>query len=135
MTLSIGPEHADAQLAATIAFADAGAGAAKIRLYSAADGAGDLLAEVVLAKPCATLVGGVLTLHPQDVAGTMVLASGVPRSGRWISGDGLLVAAGTVTDADHGGDFRVIGAGTAVGETSPALYAGGMVLLGAMTFT
>ena len=136
MTFLIGSEHAAAQLAATIAFADAGAGASKIRLYSAADGAGDLLAEIVLAKPCGFIdVFGVLTFYKADATGTMVLASGIPRSGRWISGAGLLVAAGTVTDLAHDGDFKVAGGGTAAGDNSPALYAGGLVVLGALTLT
>lgn len=135
MTFSISAEHAAAQLAATLVFADAGAEPSRIRLYTESDGAGTLLAEIVLAKPCATLASGYLTLHPLDAAGAMVLASGIPRSGRWISGAGLLVAAGTVTDATHDGDFKVAGGGTAPGDDSPALYAGGLVVLGVLTLT
>ena len=135
MTFQISAEHAAAQLAASIAFADAGADISKIRLYSGADGAGTLLAEVALAKPCGTLSSGALTLRPLDAGGALVLASGIPRSGVWLNGTGALVAVGTVTDAEHGGDFRVSGAGTAAGETSPTLYAGGLVLLGALTFS
>ena len=42
------------------------------------------------------------------------------------------MAAGTVTDMDHGGDFRIDGAPTAPGDDTPTLYAGGLVLLGAV---
>ena len=63
----------------------------------------------------------------------MVLANGVPRAAHWVSGTGVLVAAGTVTDTDHDGDFRIGGAPTAPGDTSPTLYAGGLVLLGTVT--
>ena len=132
----VGPEHALAQLAASLAFADAGAQPSRIHLYAdagVATGAaptGSPLAEIVLAKPCGTIAAGVLTLHPADLAGAMVLANGIPRAAHWISGEGKLVGAGTVTDMDHGGDFRIGGATTAPGDDSPALYAGGLVLLG-----
>ena len=138
MSLTIGPAHALAQLAATLAFSDAGAAAARILLYAdagAATGAapgGAPLAEIALAKPCGSIAAGALTLHPADPAGAMVLATGQPRAAQWISGAGLLVAAGTVTDMDHGGDFRVGGAPTAPGDDTPTLYAGGLVLLGAV---
>lgn len=134
----IGPELALAQLAATLVFADAGALPSRILLYTdpaVATGAAPVeapLAEITLAKPCATLVAGNLTLHPADASGAMVLIAGVPRAARWLSGDGKLATAGTVTDMDHTGDFRIGGAPTAPGDTSPALYAGGLVLLGAV---
>lgn len=135
MTFLISAEHAAAQLAATITFADAGSGASKIRLYSELDGVGDLLAEITLDKPCATLSSGAITLDPADTGGAMVLLTGIPRSGRWLSGAGLLVAAGTVTDLAHDGDFRVAGGATPAGDTSPMLYAGGLVVLGTLTLT
>ena len=134
MTFEIGPEHAAAQLAASIVFADTGTLASRVRLYSEPDGAGDLLAEIPLSKPCGTLTDGALTLHP-DSAVTMVSLTGIPQSGRWINGNDLLVAKGTVTDNDHAGDFRLVGATTPAGETSPMLYAGGVVILGALTFS
>ncbi len=138
MTMVIGQDHALAQLAASIAFADAGAQPSRIRLYAdagAATGAtpaGAPLAEVTLAKPCGTIAAGQLTLHVADPAGAMVLATGQPRAAQWVSGEGKLVAAGTVTDMDHGGDFRVGGASTPPGDDTPTLYAGGLVLLGAV---
>ena len=141
MTFSIGPEHAAAQLAATIAFADGAAQPSRILLYATeqpatgADAGGSPLAEIVLAQPCATLTASGLTLHPADAGGTMVLANGIPRWGRWVRGDGLLVADGTASDLAHEGDFRLVGGATPAGDTSPMLYAGGMVLLGTFTLT
>lgn len=138
MSLAIGPDCVLAQLAATIAFADTGSGASTIHLYTdaaAADGsapAGSPIASIALAKPCGSIADGQLTLHPADAAGALVLASATPRAAQWISADGLLVAAGTVTDTEHAGDFRIGGAATASGDDSPQLYAGGLVLLGAV---
>lgn len=141
MTFAIGPEHALAQLAASLVFADAGGGPSVIKVYTttqpatgAAPGGAEQVA-IVLAQPCATLAAGVLTLHPADPTGAMVLASGLPRWARWERFDGLLVADGTVTDIANGGDFTLTGAATPPGETSPMLYAGGRALLGAVTLT
>lgn len=138
MTMTLGADHALAQLAASIAFADAGAQPSRIRLYAdagAATGAAPVgvpMAEVTLAKPCGSIAAGQLTLHIADAAGALVLVTGQPRAAQWVSGDDKLVAAGTVTDMDHGGDFRVGGAPTAPGDDTPTLYAGGLVLLGAV---
>ena len=134
--MNVGPELALVQLAVSLAFADSGAEPSRILLYAdagAAAGAapaGDPLAEIVLAKPCGTIAAGKLTLHPANAAGAMVLANGTPRAAHWVSGEGRLVGAGTVTDMAHEGDFRFGGATTAPGDDSPALYAGGLVLLG-----
>ncbi|MBS0505804.1 MAG: hypothetical protein JSR53_00315 [Proteobacteria bacterium] len=134
----IGADHALAQLAATIAFADAGAQPSAIRLYadaaaaSGATPAGAPLAEVLLAKPCGAIAAGQLTLLVATPAGSTVLATGQPRAAQWVNGAGKLVAAGSVTDVDHAGDFRIGGAPTAPGDDTPQLYAGGLVLLGAV---
>lgn len=134
--MAIGPEHALAQLAASLVFADADPMPSSIFLYadaSAATGAapsGTPLATITLAQPCGTLAAGVLTLHPADAAGSMVLSTGVALAAQWLRGDGLLIAAGTVTDLAGAGDFKIGGAATAPGATSPTLYAGGLVLLG-----
>ena len=136
--MNVGPDLVLAQLAASIAFADAGAQPSRILLYAdalAGTGAAPSsapLAEIALAKPCGSIAAGQLTLHVADPAGAMVLATGQPRAAQWVSGAGLLVAAGTVTDMDHAGDFRVGGAPTAPGDDTPTLYAGGLVLLGAV---
>ena len=137
----IGQDHALYQLAATLEFADIPATACRILLFSdvsAATGstpAGAPLASIELATPCGTIAAGVLSLSPADPGGALVMQTGVPRAAHWLRGDGVLVAAGTVTDADNGGDFTVAGAATAPGETSPTLYAGGKVLLGAVALT
>lgn len=137
----IGQDHALYQLAASLEFADIPATACRILLFSdvsAATGstpAGAPLATIELTKPCGTIAGGVLSLSPADPGGALVMQTGVPRAAHWLRGDGVLVAAGTVTDSDNGGDFTVAGAATAPGETSPTLYAGGKVLLGAVALT
>ena len=139
--MHISPQHAMAQLAATLAFADAAPGASVIRLYADANAATGTvpvdapLASIALAQPCGTITGGTLVLHPADLSGAMVLATGIPRAAHWVRADGVLVAAGTVTDTAGTGDFRVAGAATAQGETSPTLYAGGKVLLGDVALT
>lgn len=141
MTFSIGADHALAQLAATIAFADQGPASSKICVYTTAqpatgaDPGGAAQAEIVLAKPCGTISGGALALHVADPAGSLVAATGLPRWARWVNGAGALVADGTVTDAAGGGDFTVSGAATPPGETSPQLYAGALVQLGSVTLT
>lgn len=136
MTFEIGPELAAAQLAASIAFADNAPGPSSILLFTtpkpaagAAPG-GSPQAVIALAKPCATLAGGVFTLHVADPAGALVLSSGIPRWGRWQRSDGVLVGDGSVTDMLGDGDFRVVGGTTPAGDDSPQLQAGGAVLLG-----
>ena len=137
----IGQDHALYRLAATLEFADIPATACRILLFSdvsAATGstpAGAPLATISLAKPCGAIAAGVLSLSPAEPGGALVMQTGVPRAAHWLRGDGTLVAAGTVTDADNDGDFVVAGAATAPGETSPTLYAGGKVLLGAVALT
>lgn len=136
--MAIGPEHTLAQLAATIAFADSAATASRVFLYAdagAATGAapgGSPLAEIELAVPCGTIAAGNLTLHVAVPGGSMVSGTGIPRAAQWVNGDGALVAAGTVTDTDHSGDFQISGGATAPGDDSPTLYTGGLVLLGAV---
>lgn len=141
MTFFIGPEHTASQLAASIARADQGATPSRIQLFDNEQPAGGAAAsvtpqaEIALAKPCGSVVGAALVLTPADAGGSMVLRTGIPRWARWLSGDGKVMADGSVTDADHGGDFQISGGATQPGDTSPALYAGGLVLLGGTSFT
>jgi len=141
LTFALGPDHISAQLAASITFADAAAGPSAIDIYTSVQptlGAapGDTpQAIIVLAKPCATLVAGVLTLNAASPGGTLLLLTGIPRWARWRRSDDVLVADGTVTDLASTGDFRVSGGTTDPGESSPTLYAGGLVVLGAVTLT
>lgn len=133
----IGPATAAAQLAATLARADQGEGRASVRQYTttrpasiAAPHSDTPQSIIALAKPCATIVDGVLTLHPQDAAGTLVMHAGIPRWADLVAADGTVLVRGRVTDMDHGGAFRVEGAVTPAGEDSPMFYAGGLVQLG-----
>ena len=141
-TWRIYPALALAQLQAAITTADAGPGPSKVQLFATtrhatADGAmGDApQAEVLLAVPCATIVGGALVLQVADAGGTLVQATGLPRWGQWVNGAGALMAEGSVTNEANGGDFQVTGGTTPPGETSPLLQAGGLVVLGATSLT
>ncbi|MDP4074947.1 hypothetical protein [Acidovorax sp. A1169] len=141
MTWTLGTDHIAAQLAATIAFADGASGPSRIRLYTTdqpaagGDPGAPHIVDIVLAKPCATLADGVMTLHPAS-GGAMVLTSGRPKWARWERSDAKLVADGKTVDAEHelDGDLTIVGGTTAPGDDSPTLQAGGLVLLGALTF-
>ena len=141
-TWRVGPATALAQLQAAIDLADAGPGPSRVLLFTtdrhtALDGAaGDTpQAEIVLAVPCASIVGGALVLHVANPDGTLVMTTGLPRWGLWVNGAGAIVAEGSVTDEANGGDFWVAGGATPPGETSPLLQAGGLVLLGTTSLT
>ena len=141
-TWRVGPATALAQLQAAIDLADAGPGPSRVLLFTtdrhtALDGAaGDTpQAEIVLAVPCASIVGGALVLHVANPDGTLVMSTGLPRWGLWVNGAGVIVAEGSVTDEANGGDFWVAGGATPPGETSPLLQAGGLVLLGTTSLT
>lgn len=137
MTFELSTELVLAQLQATIDFADDAAGNSVIKIYTEAlPEAGDTpLATIVLDKPCGVIAGSSFSLIPDDPLGTLVTTSGIPHGARWEQSDGTLVARGSVTDVANGGDFTVNGGETPVGETSPQLYAGGLVLLGDVTLT
>ncbi|CAM3348992.1 hypothetical protein [Paracidovorax anthurii] len=137
MDWEIGPELALAQLLATIARADQGAGNARIRIYDterpasiASVHADTPQAEIVLSKPCASVVDGVMVMHPLEGA-SMVMHTGLPRWGDWVAASGVVLARADATDMDHTGGWRLQGGDTPPGETSPLLRAGGLVQLGA----
>lgn len=141
MDWEIGPELALAQLLAAITRADQGAGNSRVRVYTTdrpatlADAHSDIpQAEIVLAKPCASIVAGVLVMHPLDDA-SMVMHTGLPRWGDWVAASGAVLARADVTDMAHGGGWRLAGGETPDGETSPLLRAGGLVQLGATALT
>lgn len=136
----IGPAMALAQLQATATRSDVGTDNARVRIYLEVPtdflgSRGAMQAEVVLAKPSATVVNGTLVLHVRDAAGAMVMATGVPRWADWHAADGALLAGGEVSDADHAGPWRLFGGATPEGETSPLLYAGSLVQLGETSLT
>lgn len=127
-----------ARNAASIAQADAGAGASAIKLYTAQGGT--LLAVCQLAKPCGTvrLSDGRIQLATGST-NDLVAASGAATWGEWVAGDGTVLATGPVTDADGnvsdgaGGLTPTGGVGPWVlaGTSGTQLYAGGVVLLSA----
>lgn len=135
--LTLAPANRSARNAASIARADEGPGAASIRLYDAEGGA--LLAVRQLAKPCGAVreSDGRIVLAPSSANDDVVLASGAAAWGEWIAADGVLLAAGPVTDVEG----NVSGAGGAItptGDVGPwvltgtagtLLYEGGLVLL------
>ena len=135
MTLAISAAHANARLQGTLAFADTGAQNSRIRLYATARPAtgGDPLAaplvEITLDKPCGTVSAGMLTLVQADAGGDLIAETGTALWARWVNGDEMHVADGSVTDASGDGDFKVSGtAGT-------LLYAGARALLGNSTLS
>lgn len=137
MTFEISSELALAQLQATIDFADDAPGKSVVKLYAEAipTGSDTPIATITLSKPCGVIASGSFSLIADDPLGTLVSTSGIPKGARWEKSDGTLVARGSVTDALNGGDFTVSGGDTPVGETSPQLYAGGLVLLGDVVLT
>lgn len=130
MTITISVQHQDSRLQGTVAFADSGPTNSTIEFYATAqpspglDAGGPALATVVLAKPCGTVSGGVLTLAQLDLAGDMATGTGTLLWARWLNGNGVMVADGAVTDDLGTGDFKIAGASGTV------IYAGGSVLLG-----
>lgn len=141
MTWRISSAMAAAQLQATLDRANAGAGNSRVQLFATTlppligQGTDTPMAEVILAKPCGAIIDGALTLYPLDANGSVVAADGIPRWAQWLAADGAVLADGTVTDASSGGDFQVAGGTTPPGDNSPALYAGGLVQLGATALT
>lgn len=133
---------ATAQLAASIVRADAGANPSAVYLYTTARPATIATvhsdtpqASIALAKPCGALVADELVWHMADPAGAMVQTTGLPRWAEWVAGDGVVLARCDVTDLDHDGGLKVLGGTTPEGETSPMLYAGGMVQIGQVALT
>lgn len=133
----ISPTLAAVQIAATLARINTGTGAASLQIYTdtrptsvtIAPGQ-DAQVVIALASPAGTITDGVLSLAASAPGGVMVLADGIPRWGRLFAADGAALADGDVTDAAHGGDIQLLGGSTPSGDTSPMLYAGGLVVLG-----
>lgn len=131
----VAPALALAQLQASITRADTGVGNARLKFYSTATPdapgtiAGTPMAVILLAKPCATIAGGVMTWRYDDPA--LVTTGGVPRTCVWEAADGSQLHIGDVTDMDHDGAYKVEGGATAPGDDSPTLYAGGTLTPGA----
>lgn len=117
--------------------ADDGAGHSHIVLYTASGGTP--LAVRQLAKPCGTLreADGRILLIADATATDLVVATGGATWGEWVAADGVVLAAGPVTDASGmasgvGGtlvDTGGIGPWVLAGTQGTQLYAGGTVLL------
>jgi hypothetical protein len=140
MTWSVSTAVLEAQLAATIAQADSGPGNARLQFFTNAypgPGAPGQApqAEIVLAKPCATVTGGVLSFALAAEPGGLVLTAGIPRWVRWLSASGNRIADGTVTDAASGGDVQITGGTTPSGDNSPMLLAGSIIQLASSALT
>lgn len=127
-TISLG--LADARLAATRDYLDAGAGNARIRFYSTPRPAsgeapgGAHLVEVVLAKPCGTISDGVMLLHQLAAAGDMIALDGAAVWARLVTGAAEFAVDGDVSDEAGSGLFRI------AGTKGTLLYAGGSMILG-----
>lgn len=133
----ISPTLAAVQIAATLERINTGSGAASLQIYTDTRPASVTIAPgqdaqvvIALATPAGTITDGVLSLAASAPGGVMVLADGIPRWGRLFAADGAALADGNVTDAAHGGDIQLLGGSTPSGDTSPMLYAGGLVVLG-----
>ena len=125
MTWAISDALALAQLQATLGRLAAAPGPATVLIYSSPmPSEADPLAAVP-----GSIVAGVLKLAQQADPQPMAAASGVPRWGLLVAGDGVPLARGDVTDSAHTGAIRITGGTTAPGETAPMLYAGGLVAL------
>lgn len=130
----------DAQLAATLARLDVGSsGTAEVRVYSTtmpeAVGAhtDTPMSTVLLQRPSGVLDSGALTLAPGDPA--LVMSAGIPRWAELVAADGQVLHMGDVTDTEHDGFWKVSGADTPEGETSPYFAAGGMLSLGSVVLS
>lgn len=134
-TLGILAPHNNYRLLGTVAYADLGANPSKIQLFSTAKPAigaaagGSPLVEMILAKPCGTIVSNKLRLVQADLTGDMIMTSGTAVWGRWLNGNGDLVGDGDLSDDAGTGFFRIAGtAGT-------ILYAGARAILGVTDLT
>ena len=123
---TISVAHNNARLAATLAFADAGPNPSRIEMF---DAAANLLVTVILTKPCGVVSDGVLTLTQGSVGGDIILLDGAAATALWLSGTGVPVASGSVTDEAGDGPFIVEGA------DGTQLYAGGRAIIGATEIT
>lgn len=131
----ISQAHNDYRLAGTALFADLGPNPSKIQLFATAKPAvggaagGAPLVEIILTKPCGSVVAHKLMLTQADSTGDQVMTSGDVLWGRWLNGNGDLVGDGDASDDSGTGFFKL--AGTA-GTT---LYAGARATLGNVELT
>lgn len=85
---------------------DAGAGNGQILLYTA--GLGVLLSTVILAKPCATILNGVLTFSGTPIIDPAAAASGLAAAAQITDSGGTVVASGLTVGAVGSGANIII---------------------------
>lgn len=111
--LAISPAHNEARLGGTLAFLDAGAGAAKIRVYKGARPADaqsaatslNLLVEITLSKPAGAVAGGILALTQAEDG--LIVATGEASWARVVNGAGVVAFDADCSDAFGSGDIRL----------------------------
>lgn len=130
------PALATAQLEAALARLDAGAGNARMRVFSTLtppEASDTPMCELTLPKPCGAVSGAQLTLAAPDAA--LVMVAGLPRWAVLVAGDGVALHVGDVTDDAGDGFYKVTGADTPPGETSPYFAAGGLLSMGSVVYS
>jgi hypothetical protein len=126
---SIPAPHNNARLQGTANFADTGVQNSRIRLYATAqpamgaDPGAAPLVEILLTKPCGTVVDNALLLTQAAPGGDLIATTGAALWGRWINGNGDLVADGVVTDSAGNGDIKLSG------TLGTMIYSGGHAIL------
>ena len=125
MSVTISVAHHNARLAATLAFLNAGAGSAALRIYADARPAtpdtaasGTLLATIDLAKPAGSISAGVLYLAAAGDG--LIMATGVAAWARLFSADGGVALDLDCGDAASSADVKL---------ASTQLYEGGFARL------
>lgn len=122
--IEISTAHNEARLAGSLAHFDAGAGSARIRIYSGvrpafgAAPSGSLLCEFVLSEPCGSVASGVLTLTLPPEA--QVLATGVAAWARIVNGADAVAMDCDCSDNAGAGEVKL---------ANTQLYAGGYAAL------
>lgn len=126
MMLTISTEHNEARLGGTLAFLDAGAGAARIRIYDGIRPATNngtitdqvLLVELPLDKPSGTLAAGVLSLAASTLP--LIVNTGQASWARIVNGDGVQAIDCDVSDETGSAPIKL---------QTTTLYAGGRAVL------
>ena len=121
MTVAITVEHNEARLAGTLAFLDAGANPARLRIYGGTRPATPatlpssvMLVEIKLTKPAGTIAAGVLTLTQQEDG--LITATGIATWARLVNGNDVTALDLDCTGTDGTGDVKL---------ASTNLYLGG----------
>lgn len=111
--LAISPAHNDARLGGTLAFLDAGAAHAKLRIYKGtrpadpqtAANPADLLVEITLSKPAGGVSGGQLALTQADDG--LITATGTASWARCINGAGVVAFDADCSDSEGAGAVKL----------------------------